>query len=1261
MPINLDQFVQQLTACELMAAQEVAAFREALPEGRKPGGAEQLAKDLVRQKKITAYQASAILQGKGQGLNLGNYLVLDKLGEGGMGMVLKAHHRRMNRVVALKVLTPALVKKADALKRFLREVQAAAKLNHPHIVAALDADEARGIHFLVMEFVEGTDLAALVKKSGPLPVDKAVACILQAARGLEYAHEKGVIHRDIKPANLLLDRSGTIKILDMGLARIDAGGESQHTELTSTGAIMGTVDYMSPEQALNTKHADQRADIYSLGISLWYLLTGKPAYPGQSLMEKLLAHREQPIPSLSAARPDVPAALNFVFRKMVAKQPEDRYQSMAEVSAALESGQTADASPPSLPSAPGDDTKLSEFLRGLQEKSNARGVATQGEIIARPVAGVAVEKKAGSTAADGDTSRDANPTLDHFAAKPSRASTTSIPRWRKSPIVLGGGLVAILSVGILLWPLFRGPTPNGGTSADTTKTVASPNGKTANDGEVAGANFALEFIDGESYVEVPLPGLDPAESPITVEVWLRPTKVPDHWSTVAFLYSSADRYFNLVWHPYARDWGLDVAVDGTLRYVWNYTGFSFEPVHLAAVWTRTEARLFVNGKESPTQTRGVNDVELGKIPGLRGILHLGGSPQNPQNAGDTNYGMAAVMDEVRVSNVARYNADFVPPRRLNSDKNTVALFHCDEGKGDKLVDSSGNNRHGKIVGAKWVNADDSATATQQQSDYVLQFDGQSQVELPPQIRYDVPVTFEAYVKPFEIPLDRAGCVIGGEVGSLVTGLMVGKRGSSHPHWYFFWKNSTANCPGGPRADLKIHVAGVVTNQQMSLYRDGKLIGKGPAPPRNSGLVAIPLNIGKDLKGQVSEVRISKIARYDKDFTPALRFKPDKDTLALYHCDEGQDGVLTDSSGNRWHGKIVGAKWVRVGGERGTEVVLNAVPSLAVAPFDGEQAKMHQQAWAKHLGVPVEFTNSLGMKFRLVPPGEFVCGLSNDDLAFIQTDIDAAADTADSAEVKQGVHNFWETMAKGSTPRRTVRLTKAYYLAETELTKTQFRRFVEGTKYQTIAEKSGGSGVVAGKWVRDVKHNWRNPGEFPSADDHPVTQLAYGDAARFAEWLSQTENRVYRLPTSAEWEFAARGGTTTHFCCGDDAKQLPEYAWFIEDPRMLRPDFGQPLVLVSPVGHRLPNAFGLYDVHGNAQELCRDYLAFDEYGKMPDPAIDPQGPTIVPNDPAWGIRRVTRGGWYVLAGGCHVGLRTGIRDDMPESTSGVRLLCEVSRP
>jgi hypothetical protein len=238
-------------------------------------------------------------------------------------------------VVALKVLAPAITKNPTAVQRFQREVEAAAHLSHPNIVTAHDASEDKGVHYLVMEYVEGSDLSGLVKKQGPLSVAQAINCILQAAQGLKQAHEVGITHRDIKPANLLLDTKGTVKILDMGLARIESAGK-EGMELTQSGSIMGTCDYMSPEQALNTKHADARSDIYSLGCTLYYLLTGKTMYGGETAMEKLMAHQSNPIPALREVRPEVSKRVEAVYHKMVAKRPEDRYQTMQDGIADLE-------------------------------------------------------------------------------------------------------------------------------------------------------------------------------------------------------------------------------------------------------------------------------------------------------------------------------------------------------------------------------------------------------------------------------------------------------------------------------------------------------------------------------------------------------------------------------------------------------------------------------------------------------------------------------------------------------------------------------------------------------------------------------------------------------------------------------------------------------------------------------------------------------------------------------------------------------------
>jgi serine/threonine protein kinase/putative intracellular protease/amidase len=285
------------------------------------------------------------------------YEVIRELGAGGMGVVYKAEHRIMGRPVALKVMAPHLTAKPGAVERFRKEVRAAAQINHPNIVTAHDADEAGGLHFLVMEFVEGVSLDRFVAKKGPATVQLAAAFTRQAALGLQHAHEKGMVHRDIKPQNMMVTRKGQVKVMDFGLARFvhtdDEDGAAGRTApggrlpfgagrpvadpLTNPNLLMGTPDYLSPEQAKNSHAVDSRSDIYSLGCTLFFLLVGKPPFAAApSLIDKLLAHTEQPPPDIRELRPDVPEGLAAVLDKMLAKKPDDRFDTAGDVAVALQ-------------------------------------------------------------------------------------------------------------------------------------------------------------------------------------------------------------------------------------------------------------------------------------------------------------------------------------------------------------------------------------------------------------------------------------------------------------------------------------------------------------------------------------------------------------------------------------------------------------------------------------------------------------------------------------------------------------------------------------------------------------------------------------------------------------------------------------------------------------------------------------------------------------------------------------------------------------
>jgi len=266
-----------------------------------------------------------------------DYEILGELGRGGMGVVYLAENKLMARKEVLKVVSRELMDRRGVLDRFLREIRSAAQLNHPNIVTAYTAFRAGQSIVFAMEYIEGQDLARYVKTHGPLPVMHAAYFISQAALGLQYAHEKGLVHRDIKPSNLILatqQRRAVVKVLDFGLAKATREGPAE-TGLTRVGQMLGTPDYIAPEQSLDATKADIRADIYSLGCTLHYLLTSAPPFPGTSLYEVLQAHHSMEAKPLNLLRPDVPWELAAVVAKMMAKDPGRRYQTPGEVARAL--------------------------------------------------------------------------------------------------------------------------------------------------------------------------------------------------------------------------------------------------------------------------------------------------------------------------------------------------------------------------------------------------------------------------------------------------------------------------------------------------------------------------------------------------------------------------------------------------------------------------------------------------------------------------------------------------------------------------------------------------------------------------------------------------------------------------------------------------------------------------------------------------------------------------------------------------------------
>lgn len=646
---------------------------------------------------------------------LGPYQLLAKLGEGGMGAVFKARHEHLEKIVAIKVLPKKAMQDAGAVARFRREMKAVGALHHPNIVGAHDAGEQQGTHFLVMEYVEGKDLSSLIKQHGPVTIAQAISYMQQAAKGLAFAHSKNIVHRDIKPANLLVDGDGTVKILDLGLARLDDGGlanaEAQQG-LTQTGQVMGTVDYMAPEQAFDTHRADAKADVYSLGCTLYRLLTGKNVFDGETIVQKILAHREQPIAPLAEALPEVPPALDALYRRMLAKRPEER-PTMAEVATELETLQRS-------------------FITGL------RGAALPSIAVAAANAGSGSGPR-GKTASGNGRRPPLKLLAAGFGGAFILATIWFIVRDKDNKEIARIEAPEGSNVQVTATP----PVSSGGTKPATTPAeattitaqiatiAATPSGTAVRSTTPAASStgYALNFGEG-SIVEIPsLDGAFDPVKPLTVECWITPRFLPSvprmqvdlslakFKGAVPLVGFNHQPPFYMIMNNSA-GWAFYISTEERLdgdgrtpetKYTLKpersaggmrgaYVVANNEPGsrrwHLAAVRTENKLLMFTDGK-----LREQKDLPPVRLRLAQNSFALGGrfDPEDTYFHGQ--------ITEVRLSQAARYTQDFKPEMVLANEPDTIALYHFDEGSGTILHDASGNGHDGKIVGATWVQHD----------------------------------------------------------------------------------------------------------------------------------------------------------------------------------------------------------------------------------------------------------------------------------------------------------------------------------------------------------------------------------------------------------------------------------------------------------------------------------------------------------------------------------------------------------------------------
>jgi len=329
---RLKAFVEHAVKSRLVTVRQVRTCRTELPEGADERA---LARHMVGKKLLTKYQAQRLLAGQHRGFFLDKYRILDHIATGGMGQVYRAKHSLLGRIVALKVLPRQRAARADSLERFQREGRALARLDHPNIVRTYDIGHDRNVHFLIMEYVDGDSLWRLVHKRGRLGWRQVMDVAVHVVRGLEHAWSQGIIHRDIKPGNVVVAPDGQAKVLDMGVAHLlDEVADRDESESKPRVAV-GTGDYMAPEMARGADTVDYRADIYSLGCMMYFMLTGRTPFRGHTTMEKLRKHRTMKAPPIQDLAPEVPSRVAAIVRRLMSKRPDHRYASAAELLADL--------------------------------------------------------------------------------------------------------------------------------------------------------------------------------------------------------------------------------------------------------------------------------------------------------------------------------------------------------------------------------------------------------------------------------------------------------------------------------------------------------------------------------------------------------------------------------------------------------------------------------------------------------------------------------------------------------------------------------------------------------------------------------------------------------------------------------------------------------------------------------------------------------------------------------------------------------------
>lgn len=1003
-----------------------------------------------------------------------HYDVLAVLGRGAFGTVFKAVDTGLDRVVALKILSPELAASGPARRRFIREAKAAASVRHEHVVD-IHAVGEEPIPHLVMECILGQTLQQKLDRVGVLPVIEILRIGYQIASGLSAAHALGLIHRDIKPANILLENGvERVKITDFGLAR--AGDDAS---LTQSGIVCGTPMYMSPEQA-QADQIDGRADLFSLGSTLYAMCTGRPPFRATTTMAVLKRVVEETPRPIREINPEIPEWLCEIIDKLLAKKPEDRFASAREV-AALFGQHLAHLQHPKTAPRPAA-VGLPRGKSGAQAGSWTRRAAGLWTVLLG--AGVVL-------AAD-------------LAFRYLKARAI-----RQSPQDASNSLLAVMVIGavvaLLVSWLLRSPKTR---RALTSLAVGSL--------LIAGAE-GMRWIRLSESPRGRFPTAADVEAKLVRELEAAPAVSGDGWANLLSYSTRGDfdgapagvHYQKGLLKVSAADDAKDINIE------LNRYGFRNGTLRMEAVCRRSAPSCAISlgmshGDGTPLrvsaalQTRqadGQTEAQLWQTDDQAGRTSLAHKAVDPISLG-RHVLLELTVDRGAV--VAQIDGvELNHPRALSPDRDVVPCLAISGSDWDitrwELTTADKPIPIDSLNWGRFVNPTDLASLERAYDYSVMEVPGTRPFQLSalpgqnvdaPRLVQDVEGDFELSVAipPFDRPAPGTDLESGGKKSDRGAGIVLWQDATRFLRFERSGRGEERD--GAPML-------------QAEWFRSG-----GKQEGRDGWLPTAP--------DGPTHLKVHRMGPY----------------VRLYWSLDGLDWTEWGAVTNAELGpKLQIGLFVRNSTRSPLKVRFDRFrvratelpdPSLAILPFDARRAAAWQEETAKAAGVPVERTNSIGMTLRLIPPGEFPMGLSIDE-------INDVLKRPHQAGLDRGLLVF---MTDSSGPQHKVRLTRPYYVGTTEVTVGQFRKFLEETKFEPANIPQ----------AEADQPNWVKPAS-DELDRQPAIHVTWHEARKFCLWLSEKEGLEYTLPTDAQWEFACRAGSLERWPHGDDRSELPQYAWF----------------------------------------------------------------------------------------------------------------------